>query len=55
MAAVDVATGAPYTPTGILGVFAVWLAFSLRLGEWRLLDHWAVLRFTVSMLVVTLH
>lgn len=36
----------------VLGVFASWLAFSLRLGEWRLLDHWAVLRFTLSMLLV---
>ena len=36
----------------LLCVFAVWLAFSLRLGEWRLLDHWAVLRFTLSMLIL---
>lgn len=36
----------------LLCIFAVWLAFSLRLGEWRLLDHWAVLRFTLSMLLL---
>jgi FlaA1/EpsC-like NDP-sugar epimerase len=36
----------------LLCVLAVWLAFSLRLGEWRLLDHWAVMRFTLSMLLV---
>ena len=35
-----------------LCVIATWVAFSLRLGEWRLLDHWAVLRFTLSMLMV---
>lgn len=36
----------------VLCVFAVWFAFSLRLGEWRLFDHWAVFRFTLSMLLV---
>lgn len=35
----------------ILCVLAVWLAFSLRLGEWRLLD-WPVVRFTLSVLIV---
>ena len=32
-----------------LGVVAVWVAFSLRLGEWRLLEHWAVLRYTLIL------
>lgn len=35
----------------MLGVLAVWIAFSLRLGEWRLFD-WPVIRFTLSMLVL---
>ena len=35
----------------VLCVIAVWIAFSLRLGEWRLLD-WPVLRFTLSTLLV---
>jgi len=35
----------------VLCVLAVWLAFSLRLGEWRLLD-WPVMRFTLSTLIV---
>ncbi len=35
----------------MLCVLAVWLAFSLRLGEWRLLD-WPVVRFTLSVLIV---
>ena len=35
----------------LLCVLATWAAFSLRLGEWRLLD-WPVVRFTLSMLVL---
>lgn len=35
----------------VLCVLAVWLSFSLRLGEWRLLD-WPVVRFTGSLMVV---
>lgn len=35
----------------LLCVLAVWIAFSLRLGEWRLLD-WPVLRFAMSTLLV---
>ena len=35
----------------MLAVFAVWLAFSLRLGEWRLLD-WSVIRFAGSLLLI---
>jgi FlaA1/EpsC-like NDP-sugar epimerase len=35
----------------VLGVLAVWIAFSLRLGEWRLFD-WPVIRFTLSMLLL---
>jgi len=34
----------------LLCLLAIWLAFSLRLGEWRLLD-WPVLRFAASTLV----
>jgi FlaA1/EpsC-like NDP-sugar epimerase len=35
----------------ILCVAAVWLAFSLRLGEWRLLD-WPVVRFSLTALAL---
>lgn len=36
---------------GALAILAVWLAFSLRLGEWRLLD-WPVVRFAGTMLAL---
>jgi FlaA1/EpsC-like NDP-sugar epimerase len=35
----------------VICVLAIWLAFSLRLGEWRLLD-WPVIRFTLSTMAV---
>ncbi len=35
----------------VICVVAIWLAFSLRLGEWRLFD-WPVVRFTLSLLLV---
>ena len=35
----------------ILAIVAVWLAFSLRLGEWRLMD-WPVVRFAGSMILL---
>lgn len=35
----------------LLCFFAVWLAFSLRLGEWRFFD-WPVVRFALSALIV---
>ena len=35
----------------VLAIAAVWLAFSLRLGEWRLLD-WPVVRFAGSMILL---
>lgn len=34
-----------------LAVVATWVAFSLRLGEWRLLD-WPVVRFSLTVLAV---
>lgn len=35
----------------LLAVAATWLAFSLRIGEWRLLD-WPVVRFSLTVIVV---
>ncbi|MXO86778.1 NAD-dependent epimerase/dehydratase family protein [Altererythrobacter aurantiacus] len=36
---------------GVLAVVATWIAFSLRLGEWRLFD-WPVIRFAGSLILI---